>query len=134
MKDFVSGAFVGFMLAVLAVCFAGGLGLLCEDCDQKPTDSRCQETVARDTFADVVAIITYRDCHLAGTIDISCNKPLFSQKANARIIASDNVIGLNGSGYPYTFEEEAGMRVCKVKWHNDRTEVTKTIRQILSGN
>lgn len=78
-------------------------------------------------------VLHFRDCPGGGTIDISSNKPIFGKAQTAKIMGSDNVIGLDGVGFGYRLDTEADRRTCTIKYQYSRAAVTDTICSIIDS-
>lgn len=79
-------------------------------------------------------VFHFKDCGVglnrAGTIEVSTNKPIFGKKESARIMGTDDVIGLDAVGYGYRLNNESDRRTLTVKYQYSRKAITDTILSI----
>lgn len=75
-------------------------------------------------------VLHFTDCQGIGTISVSTNKPIFGRAESARIMGTDDVIGLDAVGYGFRLDNESDRRTCKVKYQHSRQAVTDTILSI----
>lgn len=94
---------------------------------------KCKEftTVSTNDLLGIRATLKFRDCGDAGTISIQCNKPIFDLKATSRIMATDNVVGLDGVGYGSRGSTEADKRTVTIKWQTDCKAIVSVLDSII---
>jgi hypothetical protein len=78
-------------------------------------------------------IFHFIDCPCGGTIQVSTNKPIFGKNESARIMATDDVIGLDAVGYGMRLNNESDRRTCMVKYQYSRKAVTDTLLFIFNS-
>ncbi len=100
---------------------------------QPQPQTKCREftSVTLCEPCGVTAIFRHRYCGDAGTISIQSNKPIFDLKATSRIMATDNVVGLDGVGYGLRMDTDADKRTVMIKWQTDCAAIEKVVDSII---